>query len=138
MSVLNSCKFIGYVGKQPDARYTASGQMIVKASIGVNDGYKGSDGQWVDRTQWVNLVFFGKLAERFRDSAQVGSRVAVDARYSSSTYEDQEGKKQTWHEFRVDSFDVLTKRRQRDDDNQEPGSEDIGNSGGFDNDNIPF
>jgi len=60
---LNSCSFIGRIGKDIQTQTTASGSCVANFSIACGDDYKDKDGGKVEQTNWINVVAFGKLAE---------------------------------------------------------------------------
>jgi len=60
---LNRCEFIGRLGKDPEQRYMPNGKAVTKFSIACGDDYKDQNGEKVQRTEWVTLVAFGRLAE---------------------------------------------------------------------------
>lgn len=79
---LNRCEFIGRLGRDPEMRYTASGDAIAKISIAC--GWKGRD---KEGTEWVPVVFFGKLAEIVEKYLTKGSQVYVAGRFRTQKYD---------------------------------------------------
>ena len=59
MTIVNSCRFIGRLGQDPDLQYTPGGTAIVKIGLAVNGRLK-VDEEWVDETTWVNLTAFAR------------------------------------------------------------------------------
>jgi len=53
----------GNLGADPDLRYTPSGTAVCNARLATNESYTDQSGQLIERTEWHNLVFWGKLAE---------------------------------------------------------------------------
>ena len=62
MASLNLCQFIGRIGKIEN-RYMSNGDAVVNCSIAVNESYKDKNGDKQEKTEWVNVVVYRKLAE---------------------------------------------------------------------------
>lgn len=71
---------VGNLGRDPEMRYTPSGQAVTNFSIAVNDGYTNSQGEKVDRTIWVRVSTWGKQAEICKQYLAKGRRVLVEGR----------------------------------------------------------
>ena len=79
---LNSCNFIGRLGKDPETRFTAGGDPICNFSIGCGFAYKTTKG-----TEWINVSVFGKLAEVCGQYLKKGSQVYVSGKMKTDKYE---------------------------------------------------
>ncbi len=71
---------IGNLGKEPEMRYTPSGQPVVSISVATNPSYKGADGQPVKETTWFRVTAWGKQAETCNQYLHKGSKVLVEGR----------------------------------------------------------
>lgn len=71
---------IGNLGKEPEMRYTPSGQAVTSFSVAVDESYTGNDGQRVKRTMWVRVSTWGKNAENCNQYLHKGSKVLVEGR----------------------------------------------------------
>lgn len=71
---------IGNLGKEPEMRYTPSGQPVVSFSVATNRSYKGADGQPVKETTWFRVTAWGKQAETCNQYLHKGSKVLVEGR----------------------------------------------------------
>ncbi len=71
---------IGNLGKEPEMRYTPSGQPVVSFSLATNRSYKGADGQPVKETTWFRVTAWGKQAETCNQYLHKGSKVLVEGR----------------------------------------------------------
>ena len=60
--MLNKVTLIGYLGDNPELRYTKEKEAIARVRLATSESWK-KDGEKQERTEWHNLVFFGKLAE---------------------------------------------------------------------------
>ncbi|TMP50256.1 single-stranded DNA-binding protein [Pseudoalteromonas sp. S1688] len=117
---LNQANFIGRLGKDPEIRYTQSGQAAASFSIAVGSKWKDKNtGQQKENTEWVNLVAFGKLAEIMGEYLRKGSQIFVTAKFRTRKWQDQSGADRYTSEFVVENMQMLDSRQ----DNQHQGSQ---------------
>jgi len=84
------------VGADPDLRFAPSGVAVTKIRAVASSRKKQDDGSWVDdKTCWVNLVGFKKVAENMAESFQKGDLVIVNGRLQVEEWEDNDGNKRT-------------------------------------------
>ncbi len=69
---VNKVILLGNVGKDPEVRATPNGTMVANFSLATTERAKDQGGNWSDKTEWHNLVAFGKLAEIIRDYVKKG------------------------------------------------------------------
>ncbi|MEM7588918.1 MAG: single-stranded DNA-binding protein [Myxococcota bacterium] len=82
---------IGNLGHDPEVRYSQSGTAMSNLRIAVTERRREGD-NWVDHTQWITVVCFGKTAERAGEYLKKGRQIYAEGRFQSSTWEDREGK----------------------------------------------
>lgn len=87
---VNKVILVGNVGKDPDIKYTPSGVPVAKVSLATNEKYKDKSGEWQERTEWHNLVFWQRLAEIVGEYVKKGSKVYVEGRLQTSNWEDKQ------------------------------------------------
>lgn len=78
---------IGNLGKDPELRFMTDGKGVCNISIAISEKYKDKDGQPKEVTEWVNVVFFGKLAEIAGQYLTKGSTVYVEGKVKTEKYE---------------------------------------------------
>jgi single-strand DNA-binding protein len=71
---------IGNLGKDPEMRFTPSGQPVTTLSIATNRRYNNANGQPVKETTWFRITVWGKQAEACNQYLHKGSRVLVEGR----------------------------------------------------------
>jgi single-strand DNA-binding protein len=71
---------VGNVGRDPEMRYTPSGQAVTSFSVASSRSYTGSNGQKVDETIWFRISAWGKQAETCNTYLKKGSKVLVEGR----------------------------------------------------------
>lgn len=74
---------IGNLGRDPEMRYTPSGQAVTNFSVATNRQYTGSDGQRVDETIWFRVSAWGRQAETCNQYLKQGSKVLVEGRLTA-------------------------------------------------------
>lgn len=90
---LNKVLVIGNLGKDPEMRYTPSGQAVTNFSVATNRTWTDGDGQRREQTEWFSIVAWGKLAEIANQYLAKGRRVFVEGRLQTRSWEDAEGQK---------------------------------------------
>ena len=78
---------IGNVGRNPEFRATPDGTSVANMSIAITEKYKDKQGQQKEITEWVNIVFFGKLADIVAQYVTKGSQVYVEGKLKTDKYE---------------------------------------------------
>jgi single-strand DNA-binding protein len=71
---------IGNLGKEPEMRFTPSGQPVTTLSVATNRRYSGANGQPVKETAWFRVTVWGKQAETCNQFLHKGSKVLVEGR----------------------------------------------------------
>jgi len=90
---LNKVMLIGNLGSDPEIKYSQSGTAIANLRIATAESRKNSDGEWEERTEWHRLVLFGRLAEISKDYLHKGSKIYIEGRLQTRSWEDQNGQK---------------------------------------------
>lgn len=90
MLKVNHVAISGNCGKE--IRYKAFENTAVgEFSVAVNNSYKGKDGNWVDKTLWMNVKVFSTLADRLSESYQSGKQVYVEGELHDDSYTNKDG-----------------------------------------------
>lgn len=137
MVKLNRVELIGNVGRDPDLKFTPSGNAKLEFSIGVDDSYKQGE-KWVDSTQWANIVAWGNMAERAAESLEKGSLVLVHGRYTQRSWDDKDGKKQYRTEIVADLIQGLIRPPKKDDGGSQSRGEGRSRGRTVDPDDMPW
>lgn len=84
---LNRVMLIGNVGADPDFRVGQSGSPCLKIRVATTESFQGRDGARQERTDWHNVIVFGKRAEALSRIVAKGSQLYVEGRLQTSSYE---------------------------------------------------
>ena len=88
MPALNRVQLIGYLGKDPETRFTPTGKKVAHFSLGVTQRWK-SGGETKEYTEWVNIEAWGKLGEVCQQYLKKGSLVYIEGKLKTDRYEDK-------------------------------------------------
>ena len=92
-SIQNRVNLIGHLGKDPEIFKFKEDKVKTSFSIATTDNYKNEKGDRVSETQWHNIVAWGKTAEIVEKFLKKGSKVAVEGKLTSRSWDDKEGNK---------------------------------------------
>ena len=87
---VNKVILVGNVGQDPEVKYTASGVPVAKVSLATNERFKNRNEQWQDRTEWHSVVAWQRLAEIIGEYVHKGSKLYVEGKLQTSTWEDKQ------------------------------------------------
>lgn len=87
MAGVNKAILIGNLGRDPEIRYSQQGTAVVNFSIATSEQWTDKQGQKQEKTEWHNIVVFGKMAENCGKYLSKGSKVYVEGRIETSSYE---------------------------------------------------
>jgi single-strand DNA-binding protein len=110
MASVNKVILVGNVGRDPELRYTQSGQAVASFSVATNERFKDRDGNWKDRTEWHRIVAWARLAEVCGEYLRKGSPVYIEGRIQTRDWEDKEGNKRQTTEIVALTMQMLSRR----------------------------
>lgn len=123
----NRVVLVGNVGKDPELRYTASGVPVVTFSLATSEMWKDKDGTQRERTDWHNIVAWNKLAEIIQEIVKKGSRLLVEGKIQTRSYE-KNGEKRSVMEIVADNVLLLDGRKNIDEMMHTAGGVGLGNA----------
>lgn len=108
MSSVNKVILIGRLGRDPEVRQTGAGQSVANFTLATDESYKDRDGNKQKKTEWHNLVVWGKMAEAFVGPyLKKGMLVYVEGKLQSRKWQDREGKERYITEINVQNINSL-------------------------------
>lgn len=134
---INKVILVGYLGRDPEVRYTPSGDAVADVSLATTEFYKNKDGERNEKTEWHNLVLWRSQAEFAKEWLKKGQLIYVEGRLQTRTWEDKEGQKRSKTDVQVDQVTLLGgfaggKGRDKEEPPKEAGKSDT------DDEEIPF
>ena len=111
MAGLNKVMLIGNLGRDPEIRYSQQGTAVVKFSIATSETWTDRNtGNRQEKTEWHNIVVFGKQAETCEKYLSKGSKIFIEGKLQTSTYE-KDGQTRYFTEIVASNFQFLDSRR---------------------------
>ncbi len=107
MAIDNAVHITGNTGREPELRFTPSGQAVANFGVAVSRRWQNRQTQeWEEATSWIDVTCWGQLAENVSETVAKGSRVTVTGRLDQRSWENQEGEKRSKVEIVADDVAV--------------------------------
>lgn len=107
---INKVILIGNLGRDPETRYSQGGNAVTRFSLATSDSWRDRQtGEQHDQTEWHNIVCFTRLAEIAGEYLRKGSKVYIEGRLQTSSWE-QEGQKRFRTEIIARDLQMLDSR----------------------------
>ena len=110
---VNKVILLGRVGKDPDVRYVAQNQPMVTFTLATTErAFTNANGVQVpERTEWHNIVMWGKNAEVAEKYVRRGTHLYIEGHLRTRAWEDRNQIQRYVTEIYVDSFELLARPR---------------------------
>ncbi len=92
MRGVNKVILIGNLGRDPEIRYTTSGQAVANFTLATTEAYTNKEGERQESTEWHRIVAWGRLAEICGEYLTKGRTVYIEGAIRTRSWEDKEGK----------------------------------------------
>lgn len=107
MRGINKVILVGNLGRDPELRYTASGQAVANFTIATTESRTNKGGDRQDFTEWHRIVAWGKLAEICGEYLSKGRMVYIEGSLRTRSWEDKEGRKRWTTEVLARNMQML-------------------------------
>ena len=141
---VNKVILVGNLGQKPEIRYTKDSKPIASFSIATSESWKDkTTGDMVEKTEWHNVTFFGRIAEVAEQYLDKGSKVFVEGKLQTDKWEDENGNKRSATKIIGNNMQMLDSRGSNNSgsfdesssvQNEAPTSQE----GSFSEEDIPF
>ncbi len=112
MASVNKVILVGNLGRDPEVRYTATGDALCNLSLATTDNWKDkATGERKEVTEWHRVAFFGKLAEIAGQYLKKGSQIYVEGSLRTRKWTDKDGQERYTTEIRGDQMQMLGGRQ---------------------------
>ncbi len=108
--MVNKAILVGRLGRDPEVRYTTSGSPVCNFSLATDESYTDKSGERQKKTEWHNIVAWGKLAEQCSTLLGKGKLAYVEGRLQTREWNDRDGNKRRTTEIVINRMRVLTPR----------------------------
>lgn len=108
---INKVILIGNLGKDPEIRYTPSGDAIANLTIATSESWKDKQsGEQKEITEWHRVVAYGRLAQIMGEYLKKGSKVYVEGSLRTRKWQDKDGQDRYTTEVRCNEMQMLDGR----------------------------
>lgn len=106
---VNKVLLIGHLGKDPELKTLPSGSAVANVSLATSDSWKDKKtGEDMEKCEWHNLVFYGRLAEILAEHCKKGSKIYVEGSLQTRKWQDKDtGKDRYMTEINVREMRML-------------------------------
>ncbi len=108
---VNKVILVGYLGKDPEVRYTPDQNAVANVSLATTESWKDkTSGEKQERTEWHRVVLFGRLGEIAGEYLKKGSQVYVEGRLQTRKWQDKDGAERYTTEIVATDMQMLGSR----------------------------
>jgi len=107
MASVNKVILVGNLGRDPELRYTQSGQAVANFTLATTERFSNRDGDRQERTEWHRIVAWGRTAELCAQYLSKGRSVYIEGRLQTREWEDKEGQKRRTTEITAQTVQFL-------------------------------
>ncbi len=107
MASVNKVILVGNLGRDPELRYTKSGQPVASFSIATTDSWNNKAGEREEHTEWHRIVVWGKAAENCGKYLSKGRSVYIEGRLQTRKWEDKDGHERQTTEINAQTVQFL-------------------------------
>ena len=104
---MNCVNIIGTITKEVDFKYVSNDTAIANFSIAYNDKRKGSNGGYVEKSHFFDVVAFGKNAENIQKYLRAGSKIGITGSLDYQSWQDKNGNNKNKVIIKLDKFDFV-------------------------------
>lgn len=103
-------QIIGNLGSDPELKYSANGNAVLRANIATNGRVRTQAGEWEDRTEWVRVTVFGQRAESLSTLLKKGQRIYVSGRLEARPWTGNDGQLKAGLEVVAETVEFFSPR----------------------------
>ena len=92
-TIKNNVQLLGHVGQEPEISILEDGKKMAKFSMATNENYTNAQGEKVEKTYWHRIIFWDKAADLIQQRVTTGSRLLIEGKLTTYSWEDEEGVK---------------------------------------------
>ncbi len=107
VSSVNKVILVGRLGKDPDVRYTTTGDAVADLSIATSEKFKSKEGDYSEKTEWHKGVVWGSTAEFAKQYLKKGQLVYVEGKLQTRKWQDKSGNNRYSTDIKVNTLTPL-------------------------------
>ena len=117
---VNKVILVGNVGKDPEVRYLEGNVPVAKFSFATDESYRNKEGKKIEQTEWHQVVLWRGLAEVAEKYVRKGSKLYIEGKIKSHSWEDKDGVKKYTTEIIGESMVMLDRRESDGNSSRQP------------------
>jgi single-strand DNA-binding protein len=133
---VNQCTLLGNITSDIEVR-KAGDNSVTNFSVATNRRYK-KDEEWIDEPTFHNVVVWGKQAETLERFAKKGTRIYLQGRMQTRTWDDKEGKKNYKTELVANEISLLARTKEKGETSEVKKQEEVTNEDEITPESLPF
>ena len=92
-TIRNSVMLIGRPGAEPEIKNVGNNSKRARFSLAVTERQRNANNEWVNNTQWFNIIAWGLTAERVQKVVKKGQQIAIDGKLRNNEWTDDKGQR---------------------------------------------
>ncbi|MBS1787285.1 MAG: single-stranded DNA-binding protein [Acidobacteria bacterium] len=108
----NKITIVGYLGRDPELRYTPQGTAVCKMSVATSERRRAANGETEEQTTWFRVTVWGRQAELANEYLGKGRQVYVEGRLRLEEYADRDGNQRISPEVTATDIQFLGTRNE--------------------------
>ena len=104
---INKVMLIGNLGSDPELRFTPSGVQVANFNLATTESWTDKSGERQERAEWHRIVLWRRLAEVAGQYLKKGSKIYIEGKLQTRSWEDQNGQKRYTTEVVANSMEML-------------------------------
>lgn len=121
----NKVILLANVGQEPEVKHTSGGAAVTTLSVATNEVWKDNDGNKQERTEWHRVILWRKLAEIAGEYIKKGSKVYIEGRLQTRSWEDKDGVKKYTTEIIADTMIMVSTKTDGQGITESPAQEQV-------------
>lgn len=105
---VNKAIIVGTLGKDPEVRKTPNGNSVASFSVATNEKFNDKQGQKQEKTEWHNIVVWGKVADLCGQYLSKGKSVYLEGKITTRSWDDNQGQKKYMTEIVASTVQFLS------------------------------
>lgn len=117
--MVNKVILLGNVGKDPEIRATNNQTKVANFSLATSEVYKDKNGERQSKTEWHNIVIWGKLSEIVEKHVNKGDKLYLEGKITTNKWQDKDGNDRSSIEIVCDKMQMLGSKQESNGQNSQ-------------------
>ncbi len=104
---INKVELAGFAGMDVEIKEVKRGVKFGRFSLATSEGYRNTNGEWVNNTTWHNIVLWNDMAEKAEGAVKKGAFVTLTGKINYRNYETKDGQKRNAVEIMASNIEIM-------------------------------